>query len=318
MAQDKRFDLQQDTPDMSDARLDRLRSRLSNVYFAQELLEIEASAAAPTLFDQQIDAVGRCMTDNGQGQMVVVLNPQFDDAKLASFYAHELTHLRQLCVADMADVTHPLSFCENLLMRTFVIEADAYMRQSLFACAAFEAGDCDILADLTNKSVKDLVRDGTAAREMAMVTGDQSEDVLHRLFWLNLQNLCQSPALSRGYFDDTMAVVRHAAQTITKMEGEHLKQIDAMPVDALADSFDRLKDIGTITLKADAAEVNFLAREDSTTFFDRFFKMLPSSIQKEFRSEKAQFVKTFYEAKDAADAPKGQIIVPKIWLPGMP
>lgn len=305
------------TPDESPERLSALRTRIVKVPFAAELLDIEDQVAAPAVFDRQLESVGRCFMDNGAGKPVVAIHPAFTDDKIASFYVHELTHLRQACLAGTVNITHPLTLAENFLMSMFVREADAYMRQYLFSCAAFMAGDTAILEDLTQKSAVQLFQEGIPQRETAALLDKDPAQFLNESFWFHLKNLTSTRDLARGYFDDAMEILRQLSGQFAKMTFEQLQDVDSLPaMTGVKDAFDALRPLGTFSPKNNDQETDYLAGEDSETFFDKFFAMLPEDCRKEFAEEKKNLITSFYGAMDAT-RPEADS-TPKLWTPKQP
>lgn len=319
MFQDNRDDIiGGNAPDISQERLARLRERIEAVAFAAELLDIEAQVAAPTVFDRQLESVGRCYIDNGEGKPVIALNPGFSDDKIASFYVHEMAHLRQMCLADDVYVAHPMSMCELLLMAMFVKEADAYMRQALFARQAFMQGDHGVLEDLTQKPAGELSKEEFLNPLDARLSPFAAEDIINRQFWVTMKQLTGAPSLARGYFNDAISALHAGKERFKTMSFEHLRDVDVLPLLAPEDIFQRLKPMATFSAKEREVELDYFRRENAPGFFDRFFSMLPTPLQKDFHAEKISFIQAFYGAMEKARAkasPDGGQ-TPKIWLPG--
>lgn len=300
--------------DMSSGRLARLRARIGAVPFAVELLDIEAQVAAPTAFDQQMESVGHCFPDNGSGKPAVVLNPRFSDDKLASFYVHEMAHLRQMCVAEDVYVAHPLSMCDLLLGATLVKEADAYLRQGIFACCAFVQGDRGILEDLKQVPSAELEKQGVAGSVTGRLSGSSAEDFLNEQFWVTLRQVASDPALLPGYFNDVIAAVRAARDCFRTLSFAQMSEVDGLPPLSAADFFMRVKAIATFSRDGGAEELDYFRAEDAQDFQGKVFSMLPPSFQEEFLAERTSFVRAFYEAMEGARTDSKS--APKIWTPG--
>lgn len=303
-------------PDMSAARLEKLRLRIEAVPFTRELVDVEQQAAQPAVFDMQLppDTAGRCHLGDAETLPVVALNPVYDDAKLASFYVHELSHLRQSCLADNVYAFHPGIFAEAILLSVFIKEADAYMRQSLFASVAYAQGDKDIFEALCPHGAG-----ATAEGEARMLASDKAEDFLNVKFNATLGHLCGNLSLACGYFNDAMAVLDNVKTLLPRMTFEQLRDIDSLPLTGLSDMVENIKAIGTLSSDGGPREVNFLARENAATFFDSFFEKLPTICKKRFYEEKKEFVSAFYGAMDLVrPVETGVIATRKLWLPGEP
>lgn len=303
-------------PDMSPGRIEKLRLRVEAVPFTRELIDVENDAAQPTVFDMPLepDTAGRCYLGDSETLPVVALNPIYEDARLASFYVHELSHLRQACLADNVYAFHPTVMAEAILLSVFIKEADAYMRQSLFASVSYAQGDKEIFTVMSGHASGEL-----AEGEARMLASDKAEDFLNVKFNATLAGLCQNLSLACGYFNDAMNVLENVKSLLPKMTFEQLRDIDALPLTGVRDMVENIKVIGELSPDGGPKTVNFLKRENTDMFFDVFFEKLPTICKKRFLEEKKDLVRAFYGAMDLVrPVETGVIATRKLWLPGDP
>ncbi len=307
-------DRKQPRPSSADAaRIADMRQRIAAVPFAQELLDIEEQVAGQTFFEKDMkDSIGRCYFGTALEKPVVALNPDFSDDKIVSFYVHELSHLRQSCLAGDRYVSHPEKICDVLLLGVFMREADAYMRQYLFACEAFVHGDKSVLASMGGLKLEDLEKSGVAKAESALLHSEEAGAYLNARFWSTMRQLMSTPSLFNDYLLQVIDAISLASSRLDLLDAGHFKSLDSLPREtALKDCFDDLRKIATLSPEGDGQDVDYLAEEQGDAFFARFQTMMPESGAKLFTQAKEVFVSDFYAAMKKAEQKPEKKAAPK-------
>lgn len=295
----------------SPERMEAIRARVASTEAGSQLIQLEEQCADAPVFDAQLPTVGRLFKFPGGRKSHVAINPTYPDDEIVSFYAHELRHLWQNECCETSYFAHPLVMAENILMISFVTEADAYLNQCLFAGDLARKGDRAPAGYLTGLycGEKELPEAGVLPADK-----DGFEAHLNGRFWDIMRTLTWSQPYVEIYFESAMGVLRFFKEKYKNVSLEGLQELEGQSQD-MSRLADALKPMSLV--QAGEHQVGYLMREDSATFFDRFFDMMPVTYKQRFQDEKMEMIKAFYDAL-AEKSPKPASGGFSIWVPGQP